>query len=200
MNLITAIFIGRSGCGKGTQADLLVEAIKKNDPNRHVLYVETGENFRNFLKQSSHSSQLSRDIYKRGELQPEFLAVRMWADALVTYMNGNEHVVLDGTPRKQREAMVLDSAFQFYSREKPFVIHLDVSEAWSRERLAGRGRADDVNEEEVAKRLAWFETDVKPAIEWYRTEAQGYTLLEINGERPIEDIHEDITQAIFGNK
>lgn len=197
MNLITAIFIGRSGCGKGTQADLLVEAIKKHDSEHSVLYVEMGASFRNFLKESSHSSALSRDVYKKGELQPEFLAVRMWADALVTYMNGNEHVVLDGTPRKQREAMVLESAFQFYGREKPFVIHLDVSEAWSRERLAGRGRADDVNEDEVAKRLAWFETDVKPAIDWYRNEAQGYNFLEINGERPIEDIHQDIVRAVL---
>lgn len=198
MNPITAIFIGRSGCGKGTQADLLVNAIKERDSERGVVYVETGENFRNFLKESSHSSQLSREIYKKGELQPEFLAVHMWAYALIKYMNGNEHLVLDGVPRKQREAMVLESAFTFYKREKPFVIHLDVSEAWSRERLAGRGRMDDVNEDEVAKRLAWFETDVKPAIEWYRDEAQGYNFLEINGERTIDEIHEDIVKVVFG--
>lgn len=197
MDLKTLVFIGRSGCGKGTQAKLIVDELKKRDAGREIVYVETGENFRNFLKGDSHSAALSRDIYAKGLLQPEFLAVYMWSNVFVDSITGSEHLVLDGVPRKQREAMVLDSAFVFYGRSMPMIIHIDVSEAWSRERLKARKRADDVSEDDVATRLAWFESDVKPAIDWYRT-APGYRFVEIDGERTIEEIHADIKQAVFG--
>ncbi len=193
----TLVFIGRSGCGKGTQAKLIVDELKNRDVSREVIYVETGENFRKFLKGDSYSAALSRDIYAKGLLQPEFLAVYMWSNVLVDSVTGPEHLVLDGVPRKQREAMVLDSAFEYYKRTTPTIIHIDVSEMWSRERLKERKRVDDVDEDDVAKRLAWFQTDVKPAIDWYRT-APGYRFVEVNGERSIEEIHTDIRQAIFG--
>lgn len=193
----TLVFIGRSGCGKGTQAKLVVEELKKRDASREVIYVETGENFRKFLKGDSYSAALSRDIYAKGLLQPEFLAVYMWSNVFVDSITGPEHLVLDGVPRKQREAMVLESAFQYYNRTTPTIIHIDVSEAWSRERLKERKRQDDVDEDDVAKRLAWFQTDVKPAIDWYRT-APGYRFIEVSGERSIEEVHADIMQAVFG--
>ncbi len=198
MNLLTVVFMGRSGCGKGTQAKLLVEELAQRDVARPTLYVETGERFRDFLTGNSFSSQLSREIYEHGELQPEFLAVHMWAHELIGKLNGLEHLVLDGTPRKEREALVLDSAFAFYKRKMPTIIHIAVSNEWSRERMRERKRSDDINENEISKRLSWFETDVQPAINWYRT-APGYRFVELNGERPIEDIHADVMQTIFGD-
>lgn len=68
---------------------------------------------------------------EKGGLQPEFLAVWNWSSLFVEKMQGNEHLVLDGTPRKLDEAEVLDSAMRFYGREKPFVIFLDVSKEFS---------------------------------------------------------------------
>jgi hypothetical protein len=50
MKLQTFIFIGRSGCGKGTQVALLQEYIKTRDHKRPILYIETGERFRNLLR------------------------------------------------------------------------------------------------------------------------------------------------------
>ncbi len=197
MDLQTLVFIGRSGCGKGTQAKLIVDELKKRDAERKVIYVETGENFRNFLKGDSYSAGLSRDIYEKGLLQPEFLAVYMWSNVFVDSITGSEHLVLDGVPRKQREAMVLDSAFAYYRRPTPTIIHIDVSEAWSRDRLKARKRVDDVDEDDVTTRLAWFQTDVKPAIDWYR-DTPGYRFVEVNGERSIEEIHADIKKAVFG--
>ena len=197
MDLQTLVFIGRSGCGKGTQAKLMIDELKKRDTERDVIYMETGENFRKFLKGDSYSAALSRDIYAKGLLQPEFLAVYMWSNVFVNSMTGNEHLVLDGVPRKQREAMVLESAFGYYKRTTPTIIHIDVSEEWSRERLKARKPADDVNEDDVATRLAWFESDVRPAIDWYRN-APGYRFVEVNGERSIEEIHADIKQAVLG--
>ena len=82
MELQTFIFIGRSGCGKGTQVGLLQEYIKKQDHNRQILYIETGERFRQFIKEHSLSSRLAAEIYKTGNRQPDFIAVWMWSPFL----------------------------------------------------------------------------------------------------------------------
>ena len=55
MKLQTFIFIGRSGCGKGTQVALLQKYIKTQDYKRPILYIETGERFRQFIKEPSLS-------------------------------------------------------------------------------------------------------------------------------------------------
>ena len=56
----TFIFIGRSGCGKGTQAELVQEHLKQIDPKRKVLYIQTGAEFREFIKGNSETQKLSK--------------------------------------------------------------------------------------------------------------------------------------------
>jgi hypothetical protein len=34
--------------------------------------------------------------------------------------------------------------------------------------MIARRRMDDLNEEEIERRLNWFETDVLPAVEYFR--------------------------------
>jgi len=122
MELQTFIFIGRSGCGKGTQISLLQEYIKKQDNKRHIFYIETGERFRQFIKEHSLSSRLAAEIYKTGNRQPDFIAVWMWSHLLVDRVTGGEHIVFDGTPRSLQEAQIIDTAIDFYSRQRPHVL------------------------------------------------------------------------------
>ncbi|MEK7662146.1 MAG: nucleoside monophosphate kinase [Patescibacteria group bacterium] len=195
----TFIFIGRSGSGKGTQVKLLEKYITENDPvKRSIFYLETGERFRNFIAGDSYASFLSKEISKRGELQPEFLAVYMWAEELINKLKHDEHLIIDGSPRRLREAMVLDTALSFFKRQNPIVIDLNVSPEWSRERLIARGRADDVQKEDIEKRLKWFNLEVRPAIDWFGNQP-GYKIFHINGEQTIEQVHEDIISAIFNS-
>ena len=107
MNPQTFIFIGRSGCGKGTQADLLQQKLREKTPETPIFYLETGERFREYIQSETYSSNLSKDVMEKGGLQPEFLAVWNWSSLFVEKMQGNEHLVLDGTPRKLDEAEVL---------------------------------------------------------------------------------------------
>jgi len=190
----TFVFIGRSGCGKGTQAKLLTEYLKEKTPDTPVFYMETGQTFRDFLSRNSYSSNLAKEINEKGGLQPEFLAVWAWSHILVENLRGDEHLVIDGTPRKAREAAVLDSAFKFYKREKPFIIYINVSKDWSKERLLLRKRADDT-EEDIDQRLAWFETEVVPAIDYFRG-SEDYRMIDVIGEQPIEEIHREIISKI----
>lgn len=193
--LHTVIFIGRSGCGKGTQAALLKERIARFDKERrHILYVETGEHFRRFIRGESFSSRLSRKIYESDERQPDFLACSMWTKVLLDELDKDMHIVFDGAPRALSEAEMLTSAFNFYKREQPTIIYIDVSRKWSEERLLSRGRSDDVNIEKIDKRLDWFDEDVMPAVEYFRNNPY-YRFFDINGEQSIERVHADIIAA-----
>lgn len=192
MNLHTIIFIGRSGCGKGTQADLLKDRISHYDPEkRSILYVETGDKFREFIRGEGFSSRLSKAIYERDERQPDFLACLMWGNMLLDELDENMHLVVDGAPRALSEALLMSTAFEFYERTDLVVIYLNVSRRWSEDRLLSRGRSDDRSLAKINKRLDWFDKDVMPAIEYYRKDFK-YRFLEINGEQTIEKVHADI--------
>jgi adenylate kinase family enzyme len=192
----TFIFIGRSGSGKGTQIELLKKYLEEKDPGHSSVHIETGGRFRSFIALDSYASRLSRETMEKGELQPEFLAVLMWSEEMISKINGNEHLFIDGAPRRLREAMVLDTALSFFKREHPVVVHLNVSNEWSRERLRGRGRHDDISEEEVNRRLAWFDTEVKPTIKWLE-DSPNYKVIDINGEQTVEAVHEEIIRKVF---
>lgn len=196
MNPKTFIFVGRSGCGKGTQAELLMEYVKEHDSSkREIFYLETGKKFREFIEQDNFTSKLSRVVYNSGRLQPSFLAAHIWSHILINDFKGDEHLFIDGTPRTEGEAVVLDSAFRFYERELPAVIFLNVGHVWSKQRLMGRGRFDDKNEADVDKRLSWFDTDVMPAIV-HMKESRLYDFYEINGEQSVEAVQAEIMQKL----
>lgn len=193
--LHTVIFIGRSGAGKGTQCDLLRERINRQDEEKRlILHVETGENFRSFIRGTSFSSKLSKRIYESDKRQPDFLACLMWGNILIEQMEKNMHLIFDGAPRARDEAEILTSALEFYGREKPTVIYLNVSKRWSEDRLLSRGRSDDKSLTKIDKRLNWFDKDVTPAIDYFKANPY-YRFLEIDGEQPIEKVHMDIIAA-----
>ncbi|MEK7180536.1 MAG: nucleoside monophosphate kinase [Patescibacteria group bacterium] len=186
----TFIFFGRSGSGKGTQADLLISYLQKRDPKRKVIHIETGKRIREFLTENTYTSKLTKEVVKSGGLLPAFLPIWVWTEYLIRNFSGNEHLVLDGLSRRASEAPVLDSALSFYDIKHPFIILLNVSREWSRERLLNRGRGDDT-EADIKQRLDWYDNNVLPAIEFFRTKPE-YIFVEINAEQPIEKVHSDI--------
>ena len=193
--LQTVIFIGRSGCGKGTQAHLLKNRIAHHDPDKlQILYIETGNYVRDFIRQEGYSSKIARDLYERDHREPDFLGIFLWSKVLIDELDENMHLIIDGAPRAIDEAQVLTSALKFYKRENPAVIYLNVSRQWSEDKLLARGRSDDRTLTKINKRLDWFDKDVIPAIKYFETDPL-YRFLEINGEQPIEKVHADIIAA-----
>lgn len=189
MNSQTYIFIGKSGSGKGTQAELLKKYLESKKDQ--VFYLESGAKFRDFVSQSGYTAKLANGLMKQGDLQPAFLAVHIWSHLMIEQMDEAKHLMIDGTPRKLAEAHILDEALKFYRRSKPKVIYVDVGNIWATDRLLGRGRADDKAGDDIKKRLAWFETDVTPAIKYYQ-DNKDYEYLHINGEQTIEEVHQEI--------
>lgn len=186
----TFIFFGRSGCGKGTQAKLIKEYLEKLDSGQETLYVETGAKFREFVARNNHSSLLVKAVIDAGNLLPAFLPIWLWTDFFINNLKGDEHLVLDGLSRRAIEAPVLDSAMRFYNRERPYVILINVSEKWAKERLLARGRHDDSGTD-IDRRFSWYKSDVMPTLEFFRNNPY-YKFIEVNGEQMIEEVHRDI--------
>ncbi len=187
------IFIGRSGCGKGTQADLLKKVLELR--GKRVLYIETGDEFRNFITGEQFANKRSKEAYEKDERQPDFLACFMWSKAFIKDFEGKEEVMFDGTPRSLPEAKILETALTFFGFNKKFIIHINVSKDWSQDRLLARGRSDDATIQKINKRLAWYDSDVLPAVEHFKTTPL-YSFVSVNGEQTIEKVHEDIVSFV----
>ncbi len=193
MNPKTYILIGRSGCGKGTQAVMLEKYLKKND-NKNVLYLETGSLFREFIKSGAYTNKISNEIYKSGGLQPAFLTVNLWASFFVQFAKENQNWIIDGTPRKLSEAKMLDTAINFYKREKPYILFLNLPRESAKARLLERHRQDDTGKD-IESRLNWYENEVAETVEYYRNKTD-FNFVEINADQLVEKVHEDILKNI----
>jgi adenylate kinase len=136
---------------------------------------------------------MARKIYEEGGLQPEFLTVHMWAHYLIENMTPDCHFIIDGTPRKYDEAHVLDTAFSFYKREKPYVLFMDIDREIVKQRLLARGRADD-NATDIEARLNWFETEVTKAVDYFRGSPH-YTFVHVDSAKTVAEVTKDIFSA-----
>lgn len=195
MSKTAYIFFGKSGSGKGTQAELLIEYLDQN--NQKAIYIETGARLRSFIEKGTYISGLVDQTLNHGGLLPEFLPITMWCQALIEEYTGSETLVLDGVSRRPDEAPILKNALDYIGIEKVFVLNINVSDTWSTERLLGRGRSDD-NENEIKKRLEWFTQNTAPVFDYFKHETN-FIDIEINGEQTIEQVHTEIVNEISKN-
>ena len=82
------IFIGRSGCGKGTQADLIMKHLCEHDKSCKTVHVETGALLREFRKGETLTQKKCAEIMEAGGLMPEFLVVGLWSEYLMKNIEG----------------------------------------------------------------------------------------------------------------
>jgi adenylate kinase family enzyme len=187
------IFIGRSGCGKGTQAQLLKQTLE-SDGYDDVLHVTTGGTFREMMQRPEYIPTLSKEIDSRGGLMPEFLAVWNWSNIFVDKLKSDTSVILDGAPRRMHEANILTAAIDYLQYKSPIVVHINVGETWAKDRLLARGRADDI-ESAIQSRMDWFAQDVQPVLDYYKT-SKDFKYIEVNGEDSVEKIHKALMEKL----
>lgn len=191
----TFIFFGPSGCGKGTQAKLLQEELKKRDPDRKIIYIETGQKFRELSQSQTFTAGKLKELMQQGGLAPVFLPIWAWTEELMKNIGtGDEHLFFDGVSRRLVEANVLDSALKFYGRKNLTVISFEVSDEWAKKLMRGRGRMDDT-EEEMNKRLAWYKENTIPAIEYFKNDPD-YKFVSIDGEHTVEEVQKQIMEKL----
>ncbi len=187
------IFFGKSGSGKGTQAELLKTELEAMD--RKVIYIETGQLMRDFVASGDgYLQKRTNDIIGTGGLMPIFFPTYLWAKVLVEKYTGSEDIIFDGVSRRIEEAPVIDAALDFLNVEHRSVIHIDVSDKWVIDRLTARGRTDD-SISGIQKRLAWYLENVVPVLGYFENR-KAYRFFEINGEQPIEQVHAEIMKKL----
>lgn len=188
------IFYGKSGSGKGTQAQLLKAQLES--VGKKVIYIETGKLFRNFS--ADHNDFMGdhvRSVIDSGKLMPAFFPVYLWSKELIEQYTGTEDIIMDGVARRVEEAPMIDSALEFLGVEKRSVITIDVTDEWVFSHMGARtDRADDTDEG-MKKRLAWFTTEVVPVINYFKNNTK-YTSITINGDQTIEQVAAEIQAKI----
>jgi len=190
------IFFGKSGSGKGTQANMLIDFLKEDNPEYKVLYTETGALLREYAGiENNYSASIIKNVLDEGGLLQEFVPITLWGNYLLKNVTGKEHLVFDGVSRREPEAPVLASAMKFYGIKNPNVIFINVGDAWATQRLLERARFDD-DKSAINERLAWFEKDVMPAVSYFK-KSPDFTFHDINGEQSIDEVHNTILESLF---
>lgn len=186
MNPQTIILLGRSGSGKGTQAELLKKLLAP------CLYIYTGDLFRELAEMDTVAARRVKEILGAGSLPDEWLAAFLWQRELIYSVHGNENIIIDGSPRRLDEAKEMDEVLEWLGRTNVKVVLIDITEDEAVKRLLKRGRADDT-EDSIRSRLQWFNTEAAPAVEYYEKSGR---LIKIDGIGTIESIHDTIKNAL----
>lgn len=192
MKEYTIIVIGKSGSGKGTQIQLLHDFLSSQGVG--IYYLQSGKGLRKLSSQKSHTGTLLQNTLAQGKLVPTAIAIWSWVNNIIGDFSGQGVFFVDGAPRKLNEAMIMDEMFDFFDRTNRYVIHIDVSDEWCRDKLEHRGRSDDKNDS-IESRLAWFRENSPEILSFFEKTGK-YTMLKINGEQSIEDVQKEVRTAI----
>ncbi len=211
------ILIGAPGAGKGTQADLLCREYG-------LAKVASGELFREHLQKETELGRLAKSYMDRGELVPDDVTIQMVTERL-SRPDAARGAILDGFPRNLNQAEALDRFLAGRGEAIRGVFYIQVSADELMERLSGRWlcraaqhayhvrnhppkvagicdidgsplyQRDDDKPETVQRRIQVYLEQTAPLVEYYRNRG---LLVEINGERSIEEVFSEIKGQLVG--
>ena len=195
MDIYTIIFIGPQGSGKGTQIAKLDAVLKEKDPTGKVVDFQTGRRFRALgMRAEGYTEQKVGEGLNNGALQPLFLSIVLWGDAMREHMTPSCHALIDGFPRTVAEAEVLETALDYYERKNVVVINLETPEDIVRGRMIARSRSDDTKDS-IEERLRWYREETLEVLKYYRARANTQ-VFDIDGTQDIENVHTQILSAL----
>lgn len=177
------ILIGIQGAGKSTQGNLLSEKLK-------VPYLSTGHIFRMLSREHTKLGRYIKEVMNAGYLIPDKKTVSIVGD----YLNRPEYkegYVLDGFPRTLNQIKMFKNGIDK-------VIYLRVSDKEALWRLSYRNGDNGEKREDdtlgaIRKRIELFHKFAEPVLDYYRDKE---ILIEIDGEKPIKEIHKGIMKKL----
>ena len=188
---LTLVFLGRSGCGKGTQAKFVLKRLEAQG----VFHLETGRFIRELLACKNPTTEIARaSLDEQGKLFPWWFAMFLWLRELIEHGHADKHIIGDGTPRRVGEAKFLDEVLSWHERSLPVCIYIDVSEEEATRRLLARGsgRADD-NLDAIRSRMQFFYEDVMPVIDYYEEHGR---LISVDGNVSPDEVWQQIDRML----
>ena len=200
--IMNIILFGAPGAGKGTQAK---ELIKKYE----IPQISTGDILRGAIANKTPLGLEAKKLMDQGQLVSDEI-VNGLVEARLQEADCEKGFILDGFPRTVAQAEELDKIMK--------KIALEVSDDEIIERITGRRvskvtgkiyhikynppvdekledleqRADD-NEETVKKRLAVYNEQTAPVLDFYKKQNKVY---EIDGAQKLENITKDIIEIL----
>lgn len=187
------VIFGPSGSGKGTQAELLSKKLK-------IPTISMGELFRETYEKKTKDGIEAESYWGKGKWVPGKLTFKILKHALDKARKG---FILDGYPRREDQIPYLEKYLKKRGEKIDWAILLWVSDEEAIKRLLLRAKKDvkakgkarpDETKEIIKLRLASYHKTVDPIIDYYRKKG---ILMEVDGERPIEAIFEDITARLL---
>ena len=209
------VLMGAPGAGKGTQARLLQERL-------HLPQISTGDIFRALKNAQTPLAREVRDIMERGQLVPDELTIRLVKERTAQDDCRNGYI-LDGFPRTPAQAASLNLLAAEQKNEIVAVLIDVPVELLEKRMTGRRScpvcgeiyniyfqpprndnvcdlhpetqlvqRADD-NAETVRARLATYEEQTQPLIDYYK---KAGLLNIVDGTRAPEEIYQDIERIV----
>lgn len=209
------VLMGAPGAGKGTQARLLQERL-------HLPQISTGDIFRSLKTSQTPLAQEVREIMERGQLVPDELTIRVVRER-TAQDDCRDGYILDGFPRTLAQAASLEKLAAEQGNTIVAIMIEVPYDLLEKRMTGRRNcpvcneiyniyfkpprvdnvcdfhpdaqlvhRADD-NMETVKKRLATYEAQTRPLIEYYR--AAG-VLRSVDGTRDREAIYNDVARIV----
>ncbi|MCV7260585.1 adenylate kinase [Mycobacterium shimoidei] len=155
------VLLGPPGAGKGTQAQKLADKLG-------VPQISTGELFRKNIREGTELGLEAKRYLDAGDLVPSELTNKL-VDSRLDEPDAAAGFILDGYPRSVEQAQALHDMLERRNTKMDAVLEFRVCEEVLRERLQGRGRADDT-EEVIHNRMKVYRDETAPLLEYYRDE------------------------------
>ncbi|MEA3383215.1 MAG: adenylate kinase [Campylobacterota bacterium] len=172
------LIIGAPGSGKTTDAEL----IATNHEN--ITHYSTGDMFRAEVQSGSSLGKTLDKYISAGNLVPIEVAIETIIGAIKKAPTVN--IIIDGYPRSNEQMEALDNyLLKDVEVELVNVIEVEVSQEVARDRVLGRSRGADDNNEVFNNRMKVYVEPLQDIQKFYETKD---LLVKINGERTIEEI------------
>ena len=203
------VLVGPPGAGKGTQAQFLAAHFS-------IPHISTGDIFRANLKASTPLGLKAKGFMDAGQLVPDEVTNEMVKDRL-THDDLANGFLLDGFPRNTVQAEVLRAHLAEKQTPLDAVLELAIDNEIIIKRLSSRRtckdcgapaaanadkcsgcggelyQREDDKEEVIAKRLAVYQEQTAPIVNFYRTEG---LLITISADGEVSEITERAITAL----
>ncbi|MGV3526780.1 MAG: adenylate kinase [Candidatus Sericytochromatia bacterium] len=204
------IFLGAPGAGKGTQAQVVATRYE-------AAHVSTGDILRQAVREETALGLEAKSFMDKGELVPDEVIIGMIREKL-TDSQFPKNWIMDGFPRTLAQAEALDGLLKDIGQELTAVLNIDVPLDLLMDRLTLRRtcrrtgqifnlkfnppahpeqydlyQRDDDKPEAVSRRLEVYQAQTQPLIAYYAEHDQ---LVTLNGDQAVEDVTQQIAQAI----
>ena len=209
------ILLGPPGCGKGTQAKILIDTY-------HIPQISTGDILREALKKGSPLGLEAKTYMDQGLLVPDHLVIKI-IEERIGQADCKRGFILDGFPRTATQADAFDTTLSKMGLELEYVFSIEVDEEELIKRLTGRRicrqcgesyhidfnpptqdgicdtcqgglyQRDDDKEETIRNRLKVYQDQTVPLVTYYKKKG---ILHSIDGIGSIEEIAERIIGII----